>query len=145
MDAVDRKRLQGVAQPHDEAAQSVRERRAGDDDQQDGHRPGRLPAPTPSPSGQASWAWASGSNSDGVKYSHVGRAEHRANKDDLEIINGTTWNENIVCVRDVIDELGQLSRAALAAALRRDRAAAPVERRVQHHGLAHHLQRASSF
>jgi hypothetical protein len=25
-----------------------------------------------------------------------------ANKDDLEIVNGTTWNENIVCVRDVI-------------------------------------------
>ena len=24
------------------------------------------------------------------------------NKDDLEIINGTTWNENIVCVRDVV-------------------------------------------
>ena len=25
-----------------------------------------------------------------------------ANKDDLEIVNGTTWNENIVCVRDVV-------------------------------------------
>ena len=53
-------------------------------------------------SGQASWAWASGSNSDGAKYKTDGRACHRLNKDDLEIVNGTTWNENIVCVRDVV-------------------------------------------
>ena len=29
-------------------------------------------------------------------------SRHRRNKDDLEIVNGTTWNENIVCVRDVV-------------------------------------------
>jgi len=28
------------------------------------------------------------------------------NKDDLEIVNGTTWNENIVCTRDVITANG---------------------------------------
>ena len=53
-------------------------------------------------SGQATWAWASGSNSDGAKYSTTAIPAIASNKDDLEIINGTTWNENIVCVRDVI-------------------------------------------
>jgi len=53
-------------------------------------------------SGQASWAWASGSNSDGVKYLAADLPAIAANKDDLEIVNGTTWNENIVCVRDVV-------------------------------------------
>jgi hypothetical protein len=53
-------------------------------------------------SGQASWAWASGSNSDGAKYRTTDVPAIAANKDDLEIVNGTTWNENIVCVRDVI-------------------------------------------
>ena len=52
--------------------------------------------------GQASWAWVSGSNSDGAKYSASDVPEIASNKDDLEIINGTTWNENIVCVRDVL-------------------------------------------
>jgi len=52
--------------------------------------------------GQASWAWVSGSNSDGAKYSATDVPSIATNKDDLEIINGTTWNENIVCVRDVI-------------------------------------------
>jgi len=52
--------------------------------------------------GQASWAWTSGSNSDGVKYSVSDVPNITKNKDDLEIVNGTTWNENIVCVRDVI-------------------------------------------
>ena len=52
--------------------------------------------------GQASWAWASGSNSDGVKYLAADVPNITSNKDDLEIVNGTTWNENIVCVRDVI-------------------------------------------
>ena len=53
-------------------------------------------------SGQASWAWASGSNSDGAKYRTTDVPAIAANKDDLEIVNGTTWNENIVCVRDVV-------------------------------------------
>jgi hypothetical protein len=52
--------------------------------------------------GQASWAWASGSNSDGAKYQTTDVPAIAANKDDLEIMNGTTWNENIVCVRDVV-------------------------------------------
>jgi len=53
-------------------------------------------------SGQASWAWASGSKSDGVKYNMSDVPAIASNKDDLEIVNGTTWNENIACVRDVI-------------------------------------------
>jgi hypothetical protein len=52
--------------------------------------------------GQASWAWTSGSNSDGVKYNTSDVPEITSNKDDLEIVNGSTWNENIVCTRDVI-------------------------------------------
>jgi hypothetical protein len=52
--------------------------------------------------GQASWAWTSGSNSDGAKYKTTDVPAIAANKDDLEIVNGTTWNENIVCVRDVV-------------------------------------------
>lgn len=52
-------------------------------------------------SGQASWAWASGSNADGVKYAMTDLPVIASNRDDLEIVNGTTWNENIVCVRDV--------------------------------------------
>ena len=51
--------------------------------------------------GQAAWAWVSGSNSDGVKYATTDVPAIASNKDDLEIVNGTTWNENIVCVRDV--------------------------------------------
>jgi len=53
-------------------------------------------------SGQASWAWASGSASDGVKYATTDIPAIASNKDDLEIVNGTTWNENIVCTRDVV-------------------------------------------
>lgn len=52
--------------------------------------------------GQAAWAWTSGSKSDGVKYDLSEVPAITNNKDDLEIVNGTTWNENIVCVRDVI-------------------------------------------
>ncbi len=52
--------------------------------------------------GQASWAWVSGSKSDGVKYNTSDIPAIASNKDDLEIVNGTTWNENIACVRDVI-------------------------------------------
>jgi hypothetical protein len=53
-------------------------------------------------SGQATWAWSSGSESDGVKYSTSDVPAISLNKDDIEIVNGTTWNENIVCVRDVV-------------------------------------------
>ena len=53
-------------------------------------------------SGQASWAWASGSGSDGVKYATADVPAITSNKDDLEIVNQTTWNENIVCTRDVV-------------------------------------------
>ena len=52
--------------------------------------------------GQASWAWTSGSKSDGVQYNLADVPDFASNKDDLEIVNGTTWNENIVCTRDVI-------------------------------------------
>jgi len=52
--------------------------------------------------GQAAWAWASGSGSDGAKYATSDLPAIANNKDDLEIVNGTTWNENIVCVRDVV-------------------------------------------
>jgi hypothetical protein len=52
--------------------------------------------------GQASWAWLSGSKSDGVQYNQTDVPVIAGNKDDLEIVNGTTFNENIVCTRDVI-------------------------------------------
>ncbi|MBN2573863.1 MAG: right-handed parallel beta-helix repeat-containing protein [Deltaproteobacteria bacterium] len=52
--------------------------------------------------GQATWAWNSGSGSDGVKYGNNNVPDITTNKDDLEIVNGTTWNENIVCTRDVV-------------------------------------------
>ena len=53
-------------------------------------------------SGQADWAWASGSGFDGVEYGTSDVPAITSNKDDLEIVNRTTWNENIVCVRDVV-------------------------------------------
>ena len=56
--------------------------------------------------GQADWAWSSGSASDGIKYSTNDLPEISANRDDLEIVNGTTWNENIVCTRDVVTQNG---------------------------------------
>jgi hypothetical protein len=52
--------------------------------------------------GQADWAWRSGSGPDGVKYNPADIPNIAKNKDDLEIVNGTTWNENIACVRDVV-------------------------------------------
>jgi hypothetical protein len=52
--------------------------------------------------GEADWAWVSGEGSDGASYSMTDVPEISMNPDDLEIINGTTWNENIVCVRDVV-------------------------------------------
>jgi hypothetical protein len=53
-------------------------------------------------SANASWAWTSGSKPDGVKYNTSDVPAIASNKDDLEIVNGTTWNENIACVRDVV-------------------------------------------
>ncbi len=53
-------------------------------------------------SGQASWAWAAGSGSDGIAYAASDIPAIASNTDDLEIVNGTTWNENIVCTRDVV-------------------------------------------
>ena len=46
--------------------------------------------------------------SDGVKYRAGDVPEIKSNFDDLEIVNGTTWNENIVCTRDVKYENGTL-------------------------------------
>lgn len=51
--------------------------------------------------GQASWAWVSGKKSDGIAYNISDIPQVPSNFDDLEIINGTTWNENIVCTRDI--------------------------------------------
>ena len=53
-------------------------------------------------SGQGTWAWAAGSGFDGVQYATSDVPEITSNKDDLEIVNQTLWNENIVCVRDVV-------------------------------------------
>jgi hypothetical protein len=52
--------------------------------------------------GQADWAWASGSGFDGVLYNSSDVPDITSNKDDLEIVNQSTWNENIVCTRDVV-------------------------------------------
>lgn len=49
--------------------------------------------------GQAAWAWKSGSQFDGVQYATTDVPE-LTNPDDVELVNGTTWNVNIVCVRD---------------------------------------------
>ena len=46
--------------------------------------------------GQADWAWDSGKKSDGIAYDPNSIPRIPSNFDDLEIINGTTWNENIV-------------------------------------------------
>lgn len=51
--------------------------------------------------GQAEWAWESGTKSDGVRYPANDVPAIAQNQDDLEIANGTTWNENIACVREV--------------------------------------------
>ena len=56
--------------------------------------------------GQADWAWAGGSGFDGVTYATADVPDITTNKDDLEIVNQTTWNENIVCVRDVVAASG---------------------------------------
>ncbi len=51
--------------------------------------------------GQADWAWDSGKKSDGVAYDISKFPRITSDFDDLEIVNGTTWNENIVCTRDI--------------------------------------------
>ena len=58
--------------------------------------------------GQADWAWDSGKKSDGIVYSAGDIPAVESNKDDLEVVNGTTWNENIVCSRDVRYENGNM-------------------------------------
>lgn len=50
--------------------------------------------------GQADWAWKSGSQFDGIQYGTTDVPD-LANPGDLEIINSTTWNSNIVCVREI--------------------------------------------
>ena len=56
--------------------------------------------------GQASWAWDSGRASDGITYNASDLPHITTNTDCLEVVNGTTWNENIVCARDVKYENG---------------------------------------
>ncbi|WP_295078907.1 carbohydrate-binding protein [Ruminococcus sp.] len=51
--------------------------------------------------GQADWAWDSGRKSDGIVYDAGSMPRITSNFDDLEVVNGTTWNENIVCSRDI--------------------------------------------
>ncbi|MCR5599610.1 MAG: carbohydrate-binding protein [Ruminococcus sp.] len=51
--------------------------------------------------GQADWAWDSGKKSDGIVYDAGSIPRITSNFDDLEVVNGTTWNENIVCSRDI--------------------------------------------
>ena len=51
--------------------------------------------------GQSDWAWDSGTAKDGISYNAGDIPRIPSNFDDLEIINGTTWNENIVCTRDI--------------------------------------------
>lgn len=51
--------------------------------------------------GQADWAWDSGKKSDAIAYDPNDIPYITSDFDDLEIINGSTWNENIVCTRDV--------------------------------------------
>lgn len=58
--------------------------------------------------GQADWAWVSGTKDDGSYYADSSMPKITSNFDDLEIINGTTWNENIVCTRNVKYENGNV-------------------------------------
>ena len=51
--------------------------------------------------GEADWAWVDGTKADDVIYNAKDLPEITSNLDDLEIVNGTTWNEDIVCTRDV--------------------------------------------
>ncbi|MBQ4465139.1 MAG: carbohydrate-binding protein, partial [Oscillospiraceae bacterium] len=58
--------------------------------------------------GQKDWAWDSGKKSDGVAYKMDDFPYITSDFDDLEIVNGTTWNENIVCTRDIKADNGSL-------------------------------------
>ena len=53
--------------------------------------------------GQSDWARKSGSKPDGVEYS-ASEVPSLANAFDVEIMRNTTWNSNIVCVREVMTE-----------------------------------------
>ena len=53
--------------------------------------------------GHADWAWVSGSTADGARYSATA-VPVLANAEDVEILNSTTWNQNIVCVREIVTE-----------------------------------------
>lgn len=53
--------------------------------------------------GQAPWAWISGSHPDGVTYSSTS-IPNLTHAVDVEIMNKTTWNTNIVTVRESIIE-----------------------------------------
>ena len=64
-----------------------------------------------------------------------------ATRTDLEIVNGTTWNENIVCVRDVTTSSDNYRVLLLQQPYGAIAQLPGVERRVQHLGNAHHLQR----
>ena len=55
--------------------------------------------------GQADWAWISGSKPDGARYNTVDVPD-LSNPGDVEIINSTTWNQNILCVREIATEGG---------------------------------------
>ena len=50
--------------------------------------------------GQADWAWASGSAPVGIKYK-LTDIPVLSNPEDVEIWKSSTWNTNIVCVRDI--------------------------------------------
>ena len=50
---------------------------------------------------QADWAWISGSNYDGVRY-NMDDLPQLENPEDLEITTSSTWNLNLVTVRDQI-------------------------------------------
>ena len=58
--------------------------------------------------GQADWAWDSGKKSDGIVYDAGSMPRITSNFDDLEVVNGTTWNENIVCSRDIMYDGGSM-------------------------------------
>jgi len=50
--------------------------------------------------GQATWAWKSGSQFDGMQYNTTDVPD-LANPSDVEIINSTSFNSSIVCVREI--------------------------------------------
>ncbi len=56
--------------------------------------------------GQAAWAWASGSGSDGIMYKSTDVPVIATNTTDLEIVNSTMWNQNIVTTRGVTTSNG---------------------------------------